>query len=55
MNRIVMVEGCDRTGKSSFIGYLEDKIRKEGYIILADTLKKIKLWKAIHILLQGMM
>lgn len=32
MNRIVMLEGCDRTGKSSFIGYLEDKIRKEGYI-----------------------
>lgn len=32
MNRIIMLEGCDRTGKSTFIGYLEDELRHKGYI-----------------------
>ena len=32
MNRIIMLEGCDRTGKSTFINYLEDKLRNKGYI-----------------------
>lgn len=32
MNRIIMLEGCDRTGKSTFINYLEEKLRDKGYI-----------------------
>lgn len=32
MNRIIMLEGCDRTGKSTFINYLECKLKDEGYI-----------------------
>ena len=32
MNRIIMLEGCDRTGKSTFINYLEDELKSKGYI-----------------------
>ncbi len=32
MHRIVMLEGCDRTGKSTFIHFLEEKIKENGYI-----------------------
>ena len=27
-----MLEGCDRTGKSTFIHFLEEKIKENGYI-----------------------
>lgn len=30
--RIIMIEGCDRTGKSTFISLLEDKLKSEGKI-----------------------
>lgn len=32
MNRIIMLEGCDRTGKSTFINYLEDELKSKDYI-----------------------
>ena len=32
MHRIIMLEGCDRTGKSTFIHFLEEKIKENGYI-----------------------
>lgn len=30
--RIIMIEGCDRTGKSTFISLLENKLKSEGKI-----------------------
>lgn len=32
MNRIIMLEGCDRTGKSTFINYLEEDLKNKGFI-----------------------
>lgn len=32
MKRLIIVEGCDRTGKSTFISKLNDKLKELGYI-----------------------
>lgn len=32
--RIIMIEGCDRTGKSTFISYLEEELKKQNKIPL---------------------
>ena len=32
MKRLIIIEGCDRTGKSTFISKLNDKLKELGYI-----------------------